>query len=237
MIRAWSSRRRWGDGTVAPCFPMYSATFDWGTIEGHRFEREQLRTMKQSGQQHCFSTLNHDLGYCYKNARVIKARRRTPGADRIRTPGCTCRKEPVMSQQNKALAQRYVEEVFTRRNLAALDDLLHPDYVWHGPGGEEVRGAQGARQMMEMYLGAFPDLEMNIDDIVAEGDRVVLRWTGRGTHKGPLAGAAPSGRAVSVSGIVITRVQDGRMAEDWEQFDQLGLFQQIGLVPAIAAAG
>lgn len=139
-----------------------------------------------------------------------------------------------MSEQNKALARRFVEEVFGRRNLGIIDQLISPDHIWHGPGGEEVHGPAGSRQMMEMYLSAFPDLTMTIDDLVAEGDKVVVRWTGHGTHKGALLGAAPTGKTVTAHGIVISRIKDGRIVEDWEQFDQLSMLQQIGIVPATA---
>lgn len=142
-----------------------------------------------------------------------------------------------MSEQNKALVQRFMDEVFKRRDPQLVHQFLSSDYVWHGPGGQDVRGPDGARQMMAMYFAAFPDLEITPQEMIAEGDKVVTRWTARGTHKGALLGAAPTGKPVTVSGVIISRVKDGKIVEEWEQFEELGMLQQIGLVPATAAAG
>lgn len=139
-----------------------------------------------------------------------------------------------MSAENKAVSRRLVE-AFNRRNLDECAALLAPDYVWHGPG-MEAKGPEGWKQVAEMYINAFPDVVLTIDDLIAEGDRVVVRWTARGTHRGELAGVAASGRSVTVPGIIISRVINGRIVEDHEIFDNLGMFQQIGTLPALPAS-
>ncbi len=100
----------------------------------------------------------------------------------------------------------------------------------------EVQGPEGWKQVAGMYLNAFPDVILTIDDLIAEGDKVVVRWTARGTDRGELAGVAPSGRPVTVPGIIISRVLNGRIVENHEIFDNLGMFQQIGTLPALTAS-
>jgi predicted ester cyclase len=82
-----------------------------------------------------------------------------------------------------------------------------------------------------MYRTAFPDLQIPIEDVIAEGDRVVTRWTTRGTHQGELMGAAPTGNQLTVTGILIDRVSGGKIEEEWVDYDTLHLMQQIGAVP------
>lgn len=139
-----------------------------------------------------------------------------------------------MSAENKAVVRRMVE-AFNRGNLGLADELLSGSYVWHGPGGTDARGPEGFKQVASMYRAAFPDASLTIEDIIAEGDKVVIRWTARGTHQGELMGVAPSGRRVTVPGITISQVVDGKIVEEWETFDQLGMFQAIGTVPSSAA--
>jgi predicted ester cyclase len=110
------------------------------------------------------------------------------------------------------------------------------DHVWHGPGGKEARGLKALKELAAGYLRAFPDLRMSIEDQIAEGDRVVTRWTAQGTHKGSLEGIAPTGKAVKVTGIVVDRFAGGKWVEEWESFDELGMMQQIGAIPAASRA-
>jgi steroid delta-isomerase-like uncharacterized protein len=143
-----------------------------------------------------------------------------------------------MSETNKAICRQLIEEVVNRGNLAVVDSLVASSYVYHGPGGLEMRGPEGFKQLVTMYRTAFPDLKMTIDDAIAEGDKVVLRWTGRGTHRGDLAGIAPTGRATTVTGLVVSRLANGKIVEDFESFDEVGMLRQLGVttipVPAHA---
>jgi steroid delta-isomerase-like uncharacterized protein len=138
---------------------------------------------------------------------------------------------------NKEIVRRLVNGVWADRNLAIVDELIAPDYVGHDPTQPEpIRGPEGYRQFVGMYQAAFEDGMVTIDDEIAEGDLVVTRWTGRGTHTGELMGIAPTGKEVTVSGITISRLANGKIAEDWELMDALGMMVQLGAVPQPATA-
>jgi steroid delta-isomerase-like uncharacterized protein len=134
---------------------------------------------------------------------------------------------------NKEIVRRLVEGVWGRdRNLELIDELVASDYVGHDPTQPSpIRGRDGFRQFVEMYQSAFHDATITIDDQIAEGEQVVTRWTGRGTQTGELMGIAPTGKEVTVSGITISRIQGGKIAERWELFDALGMLVQLGAVP------
>jgi len=139
-----------------------------------------------------------------------------------------------MSEQNKATARRALEEVYGGKNLNTADEVYAPDFVDHDPSAppEMTQGPEGVKQQAQMYRSAFPDLQMSVDAQYAEGDAVVTRWTARGTHEGELMGVAATGNSVTITGITIDRVADDRIAEEWTNWDGLGLMQQIGAVPA-----
>ena len=136
----------------------------------------------------------------------------------------------MSAEDNKALVRRYYEEVLTQGNLALLDELFTPAFVSRGPTGPEA-GLEAFRQAVLRSRAAFPDLQVRVEDQVAEGEKVASRWMVRGTHRGAFAGVPPTGRQVTATAIHIHRVADGRIAELWEQFDLLGLLQQLGVVP------
>ncbi len=135
-----------------------------------------------------------------------------------------------MSEENKALVRRYFEEIWDKGNLDLIDELFTTDFVRHGPTATEgeVRGREGFEGLVSMYRSALPDLQVPIEDLVAEGDRVVTRWKARGTHQGELMGNAPTGDQASVSGILIDRISGGKIEEEWVDYDTLHLMQQIG---------
>lgn len=133
--------------------------------------------------------------------------------------------------ENMDLVRRFIAEIVNRGNLSIVDDLVAPDYAYHG-SGMEVRGPDGIKGVFAMLRGAFPDWEETTDDLIAEGDRVVFRVTGRGTHQDEFFGIPATGKQVTMAGIDVVRVDAGKMAEHWAIFDQLGLFQQLGAIPA-----
>lgn len=136
------------------------------------------------------------------------------------------RREEKVSEENKALARRSWELL---RNLDLIDEIYSADLVWHEPD-QDVRGIEQAKQYVATYLAAFPDAHATVEDVLADGDKAVTRWTIRGTHHGELAGVAPSGRAVEFRGITIHRIAGGKIVEEWEGYDNLGVMQQIGAV-------
>jgi steroid delta-isomerase-like uncharacterized protein len=136
-----------------------------------------------------------------------------------------------MSEQNKSLVRRVIEEVYNQGNLAVADELSASDLVIHLTS-QEIRGREGAKQYVAALRAAFPDLHMTIEDKIAEGDRLVTRWTARGTHMGEFQGIPPTGKQVRVAGTDIDRIADGKAVECWSHVDELGMMQQLGAIPA-----
>jgi steroid delta-isomerase-like uncharacterized protein len=136
-----------------------------------------------------------------------------------------------MSEENKALARRWAD-IFNQGNLDLVEEIYSPDFVDHDPAApEDVRGVEGAREFYRMYTGAFPDAQITIEEQIAEGDLVATRWTARGTHQGELMGVPPSGNRVEVSGMTISRIEGGKVVEEWDNYDALGMMQAIGAIP------
>lgn len=142
-----------------------------------------------------------------------------------------------MSAANKALARRLLEEAFNAGRLDVTDEIVATDFVGHDPSlPEEVRGPSGVKELIAGYRAAFPDIHMTIEDQIADGDRVVSRWRATGTHQGELMGIPGTGKQATVTGVTIDRIEDGRIAENWNYWDTLGLLQQLGAIPAPAIA-
>jgi predicted ester cyclase len=143
----------------------------------------------------------------------------------------------MTAEENEALYRRWFEEVVTERNLALADELLAPGYVLHFPGLPGPVDGEGHKQLLMMFHRGFPDWQETIDDVVAEGDRVVIRVKGSGTHRGEFQGLAPTGKRVVATGVGIGRIEDGRIAESWAEYDALGLMQQLGATSQAQQAG
>lgn len=136
-------------------------------------------------------------------------------------------------EENKALIRRWIEEFFNQGKLDYAEEIFAPDFVQHDPATPgEFRGPAGARQFATVYRSAFPDVQLTIEDMVAEGDTVVTRWTASGTQQGDLPGIPATGRKATVTGIQIDRIANGKVVEDWLVWDTLGMLQQLGVVPA-----
>lgn len=139
----------------------------------------------------------------------------------------------MSTEENKAVPRRVYEEVLNDKNLDLVDELFAPGYVNHDPTSpEEMRGTESLKQFFGAYLAAFPDLRFVVEDQVAEGDKVASRWTSRGTNQGELMGAPPTGKRVEFTGVTISRISEGKIAEDWTSYDALGMMRQLGLIPA-----
>jgi steroid delta-isomerase-like uncharacterized protein len=139
-----------------------------------------------------------------------------------------------MSEANKALVRRVIEELFTKHNVALIDEFF-PDCVYRAPAVGELRG-EAYKQFLNQVLAAFPDGRWTVEDQVAEGDKVVTRWSFTGIHRGNLMGIGPTGKQVTTSGVMIDRIVGGKIAEEWEEYDALGMMQQLGAATAIAPA-
>lgn len=133
-------------------------------------------------------------------------------------------------EENKAIVRRYYDEVLTGRNLAVANDLFAPDFLSHPPSGSAVDLATYLKAI-EIAHAAFADLRVDVEDQVAEGDKVVTRWTAHGTQTGSYMGIPPTGQSLIVSAIHIHRLADGKLVEHWEQIDILGALHQLGVLP------
>jgi steroid delta-isomerase-like uncharacterized protein len=134
----------------------------------------------------------------------------------------------MSTEENKDLARHSWELV---RNWDILDEVYAADLVWHEPD-QDVRGIEEARQFVSMYLSAFPDLHATVEDVIAEGDKVVTRWTIRGTHQGEIEEfGPPTGKQIEIKGITIHRIEGGKIVEEWSRYDILSIMQQLGLAP------
>lgn len=131
-------------------------------------------------------------------------------------------------EANKALVRRQFAELINRKNLTIIDSDMATDFVDHEATPGLPPGVPGVRHWISTLHQVCPDLHVTIEDIIAEGDRVVVRNTWRGTHTGPLLGIPPTGKSFTFTGIVIWRIADGRICERWATLDQLGLRQQLG---------
>jgi steroid delta-isomerase-like uncharacterized protein len=138
-----------------------------------------------------------------------------------------------MSEENKAVARRFIEEVWNNGNLDAIDELISEDHVDHDPGRE---GTPGGREGMRGFVQMYPDTHLEIGDIVAEGDLVAMTWTATGTQDGELMGIPATGKSVTVTGMGMDRVRGGQIVESWGNYDALGMLVQLGAIPAPAGA-
>ena len=135
----------------------------------------------------------------------------------------------MLGEGNKGLARRFMDEVWNKGNLAFIDQVTAPNFVSHDPVSPENTGGgvEGVRRFAEMYRSAFPDIQMTVEDVIAEGDKVVTRWTVRATHQGELMGIPPSGNPVAVTGISIDRIEGGKFVETWSNYDALGMMRNL----------
>ena len=142
-----------------------------------------------------------------------------------------------IEEDNKALVRRYID-LFNRNDLP-VEEIIAPlasSFVYHRPGMPDVTGLSDVRQVLEMYRSAVSDMHQTIEDLVAEGDKVACRWSGRGTHQGEMMGVAATGKVITVTGIAIYRIANGKIQEEWDYSDVLGLMQQLSVAPPGAVA-
>jgi steroid delta-isomerase-like uncharacterized protein len=136
-----------------------------------------------------------------------------------------------MSESNKEITRRVNNEVWNQGNLNLIDELVSSDFVNHSPPPGLPTDREGFKQFVMLYRTAFPDVNINIEDIIAEGDRVMIRWTATGTHKGKLMDIEPTNKYVTVTGMSENRISGGKVVEQWNEFDDMGMLQQIGAIP------
>ena len=139
-----------------------------------------------------------------------------------------------MSEQNKTNVRRLFEEVWNKGHVPVADELFTPNYNHHDSSSPDVgRGPESEKKRVTLYRNAFPDIRFTVEDIIAEDETVVARWSCRGTHKGDLNGIAPTGKQFNITGVSIARFTNGKMSEGFVNWDALGLMQQLGAVPEL----
>jgi steroid delta-isomerase-like uncharacterized protein len=138
----------------------------------------------------------------------------------------------MSTEGNKALIRRYFDEVTNNKNLAVRDEVYAPSFIRNTAAGPQRVDAEQGQQVVAAFLAAFPDLWCTVEDLVAEGDRVVARVTCRGTHRGAFMGIPATDRQVTWAAIDMLRIAGGKIVEVWGQVDALGLLQQLDAVPA-----
>ena len=139
----------------------------------------------------------------------------------------------MSTEDNKWLAQRWLDEVWNKGDLSSIDELIASDYVLHDPTRPGLRGRAGIKESIVTFRRAFPDLHFTIEDQIAERDRIVTRYTVQGTHLGPLMGIPATGKQGTITGIDIYRITDGQIVEAWSNWDTLGLLQRMGVIPPL----
>ena len=142
-----------------------------------------------------------------------------------------------MSEENKALCRRFYAEVMNQGNLGLVDELCSADFVDHEEFPGVPSGVEGVKQFVTIFRTAFPDLSFTMEDMIAEGDKVTIRGTIVGTHKGDFMGIAPTGKQVAVRTIDVVRIAGGKAVEHWGLTDQMTMMQQLGVMPEGAPAG
>jgi predicted ester cyclase len=138
----------------------------------------------------------------------------------------------MSTEENKAVVRRFFEELLSTDNLALADEILSPDFRLYFAGSPDPMDLKRYKDFLAARRATFPDRRFAVEDMIAEGDKVSARFTMRGTHNGELRGIAPSGREVTMSGIDIIRLKKGKMVEDRVEVDQLGMMQQLGVIPS-----
>jgi len=140
----------------------------------------------------------------------------------------------MSSDQNKAIVRRALEEPW-KGNLDVVDELVASDYVGHDPAvPEPLRGPEGMKEFISTYRAAFPDARITVKEQLAEGNLVATRWSGSGTHEGELMGIAPTGKHVTVSGLTISRLEGGKIVEEFQNWDTFGMLQKLDAIPVLA---
>ena len=140
----------------------------------------------------------------------------------------------MSNEGNKALVQKWVDQVLNTRDISDQSpayQLVATDFVGHFPGQPPIQGLEAYRQFGSLYFTAFPDLQITPEDLIAEGDKVTMRYDWRATHQSELMGIPATGKKVRTSGISILRIAHGKIAEQWDSFDNLGMLQQLGVIP------
>ena len=137
----------------------------------------------------------------------------------------------MSTAQGKSIIYRVLDEAFNQGNLAILDELVAPKSISHHLSWGTPTNRIGLKQLIAMFRTAFPDLNCTVQDEIIQGDKVAAHWTMRGTHKGLFLGNSPTSKSISVRGLIYARIENDQVIENYILIDQMGILQQLGLVP------
>jgi predicted ester cyclase len=148
---------------------------------------------------------------------------------------CAQQATATSAKRNKAIAHRPFDEVFNQGKLDVVDKIFAPNYVGHSSASltGPIQGPQGIKQFVTMYCTAFPDIHFAFEEILVDGNKVIVRWITRGTHTGELQGIRPTGKQMTVTGIGIAHIVEGRIIRSFSKVSLLNMFQQLGAVPPL----
>jgi len=136
---------------------------------------------------------------------------------------------------NEQLFKRYFDECANGGNLDLVDEIYAADYQHHDPANPDPRpmvGPQAVRDHLISLKGGFPDLVFDVEDMISDGDQIIVRWTARGTNTGDYFGMPPTGKSIEITGMNTWRTRDGQAVEGWVNRDDMGLLQQLGVIPS-----
>jgi steroid delta-isomerase-like uncharacterized protein len=136
-------------------------------------------------------------------------------------------------EDNKTIGRKWFEEVWNQRSIEAIDRRMAADCVIHGldQAGQDLHGPSGFKPFHQIFLNAFPDLHIDVEDVIEEGDRIAIRWTATGRHTGDSLGFPATNQQMRVSGATFAQIKDGKLVEGWNNFDALTMMQQLGALP------
>lgn len=134
-------------------------------------------------------------------------------------------------EENKAVIRRMTDEFYNQGNIESAEQFFADTYVHHDPASPQVRDRDGLKIMVRAFCTGCPDLHIMIDDLLADGDMVTKRWTFHATHTGDLSGMPPTGKGITMSGLELFRLANGKIVECWSAYDNLSLLQQLGVIP------
>jgi predicted ester cyclase len=137
----------------------------------------------------------------------------------------------MSTEQLKSAVKNFIENGLNKQDWAVLEGYFSPSLVDHALPPMLPPGLEGRKMFAAAFFAAFPDIHVHVEDLLAEGERTVLRWSAHGTHQGELMGIPATGKSVNMTGIAIDRFENGRSVEHWEEIDQMGLMQQLGVIP------
>ena len=143
----------------------------------------------------------------------------------------------MSTEERKAMIRRVMDEVLNKGNIAVVDEIMAPDYVFHAADGTQINGLEAFKQFVSMICGAFPDIHYNVDDAACDGDIVAIRTNFTGTNTGSLRGMPPTGKKVTMQEALFYRFEGNKSVEEWQFMNQLTLLQQLGIIPPAPRSG